>query len=286
MIHSILIFTGLVLLGVRFFSSEKGRDKILALAVAFFLFFALAVHSWGANALPAGIKLLEFLTLQLTALWLVSDAVLTWGERHKERKKSLSLLRNGKGPLSEIIAASQMLAQNRKGALIAIEKKAPLEEWTHSGVPLDGKIRRETIFSVFTSPGALHDGGMIIRGDRIAACGVVFPLSKRLDLPTELGTRHRAALGLSEVTDALVLVVSEETGKISLADQGRLLYDVKPEKLPELLERLLRSRKLLRQQKKELRRPAGELQAEPAFRQAGLGLSVTPVRDLTSGGLQ
>ncbi|MBI4367936.1 MAG: DNA integrity scanning protein DisA nucleotide-binding domain protein, partial [Candidatus Omnitrophica bacterium] len=101
---------------------------------------------------------------------------------------------------------------------------------------------REIIFSVFTPPGALHDGGMVIQGDRVVASGVLFPLSNRSDLPTELGTRHRAALGLSEATDALAIIISEETGKISLADNGSLLYDVKTERLAEMLEKALKNR--------------------------------------------
>src|SRR3989338_7907686 len=119
-----------------------------------------------------------------------------------------------------MVNAGRILSQTRQGALIAIEREESLEGWIQAGVGLDAKIRRETIYSIFTPPGALHDGGMIIRGDRIAASGVVFPLSETRDLPTELGTRHRAALGLSEKTDALAITISEETGKISLADHG------------------------------------------------------------------
>ena len=135
-----------------------------------------------------------------------------------------------------------MLSEAKQGGLIAIQRKDSLEPWTQSGIPMEARIRKETIFSVFTPPGALHDGGMLIQNERISAAGVLFPLSKRLDLPTELGTRHRAGLGLSESTDALTIIVSEETGKISLADRGSLLYDVKLERLAEMLETALRKR--------------------------------------------
>lgn len=152
------------------------------------------------------------------------------------------LLRNGGGLLSEIISACQTLSESRLGALIAIERKIPLEEWIRSGIPLDAKIRKETICSLFTPPGILHDGGMILRGDRIAAASVVFPLTRRSDLPTQFGTRHRAALGLSEATDALVIAVSEETGKISLAECGFLFYDIPMEDFSQVLEKAIKNR--------------------------------------------
>lgn len=241
MVFYTLFLGGFALVLYRIFRSQKFGSRLVLFALALFLALTFAVHPWIENSSGA-LGFLEKLALLVSLLWLGLDPFLEWTERRSERKKAFHLLRNGRGPLWEIVAASRSLSEEKQGGLIAIERKDPLADWIHTGVPVDAEIRRETIYSIFTSLGALHDGGMVIRGDRIAACGVVFPLSQRLDLPTELGTRHRAALGLSEATDALVLVISEETGKISLADQGSLLYNIQPEKLPEFLEKALEKR--------------------------------------------
>ena len=236
----------------RLFRPGKVQEKFLILSLLFFLLLTFALHPWVAKSYD-WLSLVEELALGTLLLWLVAEPWALWLEKRRREKRAFFLLQNGKGSLSEIVTACRMLTERHLGGLIAIERKDSLDTWIQSGVPLDARIRRETICSVFTPPGALHDGGMIIRGDRIAACGVVFPLSKRLDLPTELGTRHRAALGLSEATDALAMIVSEETGKISLADQGSLFYDVKTERLPEFLEKALKNQ-LARRKKKDLSR--------------------------------
>lgn len=253
-----------VLLLYRIARPAKIQERILSFSILLFSLLTFALHPWVAKSYE-WLSLVESLAFLTLLLWLVADPWVLWMEKRNREKRAFFLLQNGKGSLSEIVNACRMFSERRLGGLIAIERKDPLDTWIQSGIPLDAKIRRETISSVFTPPGALHDGGMIIRGDRIAACGVVFPLSKRLDLPTELGTRHRAGLGLSEVTDSLVIIVSEETGKISLAVGAKLLYDVKPERLPELLETSLKSKPLKRQRKtSNFKSPF--LSPEPALR--------------------
>lgn len=244
----LLFIIAFALLAHRLFWPGKRREKFLHLSLIFLLILTLALHPWVEKSY-GWLSVLERLALSTLLLWLVSDPWALWIEKRKREKKVFLLLQNGKGPLGEIVTACRMLTERHQGGLIAIERKESLDAWVQSGIPLDAKIRRETICAVFTPPGALHDGGMIIQGDRIAACGVVFPLSKRLDLPTELGTRHRAGLGLSEATDALVMIISEETGKISLAVGAKLLYDVKSERLPELLEASLKNKPFKRREK-------------------------------------
>lgn len=258
--YFLLILTSALLL-YRVLRPGKAMEKISLFSLFLFLLLTLAMDPWIKKNWD-WLSILEELAVGTSLVWLAGEPVLDWMEKRKRRRRIFSLLRNGRGPIFEIVSACRMLVQAKHGGLIAIERKNPLDPWIQSGVPLDARIRKETIYSIFTPPGALHDGGMIIRGERIAACGVVFPLSKRLDLPTELGTRHRAALGLSEATDALAITISEETGKISLADSGSLLYDVKIERLPEFLETALRNRLVKRKEK----RPAGQLVPEPAFR--------------------
>lgn len=125
--------------------------------------------------------------------------------------------------LSEIGVAVARLAERRVGALLAVERRVPIGELVRAGVPLDAKLLARVLESIFYPGNPLHDGGAIIRGDRIIAAASVFPLAAVvLDTTRKFGTRHRAAVGLSEQSDALVIVVSEETGNVSIAIGGRL----------------------------------------------------------------
>lgn len=244
------------LVAYQIFRSYKLEDRFLFFVLFLFLVFTLAVHPWIWRSTSLWLRVLENAVLISLSVWLTGKPLSLFLENRGRDKRSLSLLQNGKGPLFEIVQVCRMLSEAKQGGLIAIERKDSLESWIKAATPLQAKIRKETIFSVFTPPGALHDGGIIIQRDLIAAAGAVFPLSKRLDLPTELGTRHRAGLGLSEVTDALTIIISEETGKVSLADRGSLLYDVKPEKLPQMIETALRNRLVRR---KKLSLPQGAI---------------------------
>jgi conserved hypothetical protein TIGR00159 len=117
------------------------------------------------------------------------------------------------------------LAQKRIGALVAFERGVGLKTYGETGVRLDAAVSAELLNAIFSPLGPLHDGGVIINSGRIVAAGCIFPLSQHFDLDRSLGTRHRAALGLSEETDAVVVMVSEETGKISIARGGELITD-------------------------------------------------------------
>ncbi len=139
-------------------------------------------------------------------------------------------------PVKEIMSAVRELAARRVGALIAIERGTPLGEYGQQGTALETPVRSELIETLFDSRGPLHDGGIIVRGDAVAWAGAIFPLSERqVGWEAQLGTRHRAALGLAEVSDALVVVVSEERGTVSLARDGLLTTDVAPSDLVKAL---------------------------------------------------
>ncbi|MDD4910034.1 MAG: diadenylate cyclase CdaA [Candidatus Omnitrophica bacterium] len=126
--------------------------------------------------------------------------------------------------LAEVADAATLLAEKKIGALIALAKESPLRPYIESGVILDSRVSSELLQAIFSPTGLLHDGGVIIQQGRIVAAGCLFPLTEKPDLSRSLGTRHRAALGLSEDTDAVVIVVSEESGNITIAYKGRLLY--------------------------------------------------------------
>jgi len=138
-----------------------------------------------------------------------------------------------------IIQTVERLADVRIGALIAIEQSINLQEAVESGITVDCEATPEMLETIFFPNNAIHDGGVIIKGDRIAFAACIFPLTQRQDLNKSLGTRHRAAIGLSEETDAVVVAVSEETGAVSYAYRGQLVRGVTLEELRAFLTSVL-----------------------------------------------
>ncbi len=134
-----------------------------------------------------------------------------------------------------IIQTCERLSEVKIGALVAIEQTIQLHDAVESGVPVDCEATPEMLETIFFPNNAIHDGGVIIKGDRIAYAACIFPLTTRTDLNKSLGTRHRAAIGLSEETDAVVIAVSEETGMISHAYKGQLVRGVTIEELRAFL---------------------------------------------------
>jgi diadenylate cyclase len=141
--------------------------------------------------------------------------------------KTLLRWRTGQeeGPvmLNELALAVQALASKRIGALIAVERRDSLSAWADTGIPLEARFTYDLMLNIFIPGTPLHDGAVVLRGNRIVAASCFLPLTTRHRLSSELGTRHRAAIGLTEESDALVIVVSEETGTISLAVEEQLL---------------------------------------------------------------
>jgi diadenylate cyclase len=139
----------------------------------------------------------------------------------------------------EVVLAVARLAQGKIGGLIVVERKIGLRTFIESGVSLDAAVSRDLLCSIFQPGGALHDGAVIIQGDRVAAAACFLPLTTNPMLQTELGTRHRAALGITEESDCVAVVVSEETGKVSVAAFGEIELDVPLERVEHMLtERL------------------------------------------------
>ena len=124
--------------------------------------------------------------------------------------------------ISEITSSVTALAQNKIGALIVLERETGLNDYVETGIKVDGLVSSEFLINIFIPNTPLHDGAAILRGNRVMAAGCLLPLTEDRSLNKELGTRHRAAIGISEQTDAVVVVVSEETGTISVARGGRL----------------------------------------------------------------
>jgi diadenylate cyclase len=135
----------------------------------------------------------------------------------------------------EIVEAAERLARARHGAIIAIEQETGLGEYADTGSPVDAPVSAEMLVTIFTPYSPLHDGAVLISGDRIRTAGAILPLTQSPVVDRSLGTRHRAALGLSEETDAIVIVVSEETAQVAVARGGELERGVTPERLRQIV---------------------------------------------------
>lgn len=145
----------------------------------------------------------------------------------------------------EIVQAVEYLKRSRIGALIVIERDISLNEYIEKSKKLYADISSELLISIFFPNNPLHDGGVIIQGDKITSAGAVFPTSDDLKISKRLGTRHRAALGISEVSDCISLIVSEETGRISIATNGELNYNLTLDEFKILLLEELRPKKAI-----------------------------------------
>lgn len=140
--------------------------------------------------------------------------------------------------IDEIVKASYEMAKHKTGALIVIEQEINLQDYINTGIDIDAFVSNQLLINIFEHNTPLHDGAVIIRGNRIVSATCYLPLSDNMDLSKELGTRHRAGAGISEATDAFVIIVSEETGKVSIAHNGQLVRNVDGEYLRNKLELL------------------------------------------------
>ena len=151
--------------------------------------------------------------------------------------------KSGRGPynktIEDITLVATKMGRDRLGAIIVIQRDVGLDEFLEDSTALDAVVNRKLLQAIFVKESPLHDGAVVIEGDRIKAAGCVLPLSFDPDLDPNLGTRHRAALGLSERSDAVIVVISEETGSVSLVREGRIVRNLDGAQLREALLRLL-----------------------------------------------
>jgi diadenylate cyclase len=174
-----------------------------------------------------------------------------------------------RGVVNALVQAVMLLAERKIGALVAVEREIGTRSIQETGVRLDALVSPELLATIFFPHTPLHDGGVIIRADRIAAAACLFPLSQQDSISRALGTRHRAAVGMSEETDAIVLVVSEETGTISVAYNGRLNRGFDEERLRRLLNAVLARRRRPRSRMDRARAVFNLTAAELAERPTG-----------------
>ena len=164
--------------------------------------------------------------------------------------------------INELVRASFEMGEVKTGALIVIEKTITLEEYEKTGIPIDGILTSQLLINIFEHNTPLHDGAVIVRNNRVTAATCYLPLSDNMALNKNLGTRHRAGVGISEVTDSFTIIVSEETGNVSYASDGELHTAVTPSDLREQLHKLQKLAKKLEEKKgwhiRGMRQKAGE----------------------------
>ena len=180
-----------------------------------------------------------------------------------------SLFRTVRGELEamidSLVDSAAFLSRNKIGAVMAIERSVGLATLSATGTTIDGRVTSSLLNTIFYPGSPLHDMGVIIRNSRVAAAGCQFPLAESEEVDASLGSRHRAALGLSQDTDAVVLVVSEETGRVSIAVDGQLYIGLELEGLREMLTGLLKPTTLLQRRRRdeELAEPDDPTEQEP-----------------------
>lgn len=229
---AVLIYEFLVLIkGTRAVPILVG---VGGLALAFYLAHALELKTvnWLVGTL---------LPYAIFALIVVFQAEIRYALAKIGRKLTLSRMSAAVAEsYDDIVLAANLFAQNQTGALVVIEREIGLRTYIESGVPLDAQLSYDLLATIFRPSAPLHDGAVIIQKDRIAAAACFLPLSMNPVLSTQMGTRHRAGIGITEETDAIAVIVSEETGSISIAVAGNIERDITVETLRERLSELLR----------------------------------------------
>ncbi|XAL99112.1 diadenylate cyclase CdaA [Phycisphaeraceae bacterium D3-23] len=227
-----------VYLIVRFLKGTRGARVVWGVALIMIMgTLVLRLFGGGDNTLERlnflYSNFLAFISLVLVIVFQpeLRRALVRIGEAGLFRQSGLRKAR----VVEEIVASIDYLARNKIGGLIAIERQSGLKGIVEAGTHLDCEVNRQILNTIFWPGSALHDMGVVIRGDRLVAAGVQFPLAEGDDVSQELGSRHRSAIGLSHEADALVIVVSEETGTISIAERGELTRGLTPSDLRKRL---------------------------------------------------
>jgi diadenylate cyclase len=250
----VLVLAAFIYYILLFFRGTRGAQVLAGLALSFVGLIALTqlfdldVLNWllRQGSVLLGVALLVIFQPEIRRALAELGATPAFSATGEERET-----------VEKLVQAVTSLAEHKVGALIAVEREVVTRAIQDTGVRLDACVTPELLASVFFPRNPLHDGGVIVRGNRLVAAGCVFPLSQNADLHRGLGTRHRAALGLSEETDAAVVVVSEETGAISLCHRGRLVHGVDDRRLERFLAGLLLRRPAERSWRATFRRRVG-----------------------------
>jgi len=222
--------------GYLYFRGTRGAKVLTGLAI---LFISLTLVSQILN-----LTVISWLLRSLTAFLAIALVVIFQPELRRAlaelgSSQFFSSATQKKETIDVITDAVFELASKQTGALLAIERDTAIRSFAESGVSIDCEISQELLLTIFYPKTPLHDGGVIIRNDRIIAAACIFPVSQREDLDRTLGLRHRAGLGITEESDAIAIVVSEETGNISICHRGKIERGFKPGQFEKRLSELL-----------------------------------------------
>ena len=223
----------------RLFKGTRGAAILSGLIIVYGALYAITVlsHLNILNWLLS--RLMLYISLAFVVIFQpeIRRALAKLGRQPMWRSNGIASQKTLVEPLMQTV---QLLSKRKIGALIAIEREIGTRALQDSGTRINSVVSAELLATLFFPHTPLHDGGVIISGDRICAAGCLFPLSQKEELSKQLGTRHRAAIGITEETDAIVVVVSEETGAVSIAYNGRLRRGLEEERLRRVLSSLLR----------------------------------------------
>lgn len=237
-----LIDITLVIYLIYRFSKSLAGTKIMTLIRGVFLFFLAQVV-----ASLLGLQTISWLMNQLMTYFVIAAVIIFAPEFRAALEKLGRTTQIFSGPavsseealVQSILKSVKYMSPRKIGALVAIERARTLQEYRATGIPLDADISGELLINIFIPNTPLHDGAVIIKESKIAVSCAYFPLSESAGISKEFGTRHRAAIGLSEVSDALVFVVSEETGGLSIAINGQFRHDLTMEEFETALRSVL-----------------------------------------------
>ena len=221
---------------IRFFRGTRGAAVLSGLVVILILLMVLT-HLFNLNTLSWILQ--RFSVYLAVAVLIIFQPEIRRALAEVGKQSVFNSSVSQREVVDDCVKAVTDLANQKIGALIAIEREIGMRHIQEAGTRIDSTITPELLSTIFFPNTPLHDGGVIIRGNRILAAGCVFPLTQRTELGKSLGMRHRAAIGLTEETDAVVVVVSEETGAVSVAYRGRLSRGIDQERLRRILGSIL-----------------------------------------------
>jgi len=224
----------LLFIGMQFFKRNGGLQLFGILLLLLLSYFLTILFD---------LKMMTYVLNQIKNYWFLVFIILFQPEiravlaKFNQRYNIMELFQRKQGSIyPKILNAISILSFRSKGSLIVIEGNNRLDKYLASGEVLDSAISVKLLLTIFDNRSLLHDGAVVIRNNRIYACKVVLPLSENLEYTREQGTRHLAAIGISEITDSVVIITSEETGKISLAKRGHLISNLSLDELAQILK--------------------------------------------------
>jgi diadenylate cyclase len=233
----ILLVSGIIYTTLILVRGTRAQPMLVGLAIVALVYFVsrelnFVVLNWILSNFLGSVILLIVVLFQDDLRRALTKVGLFSGFSHEFESRS-------ERTVQQIVAAVSTLAEKRTGAILVIQQDVGLGDYTEHAVEIDGVVSKQLLISIFHQESPIHDGAVVVQKDRVIAAGAVLPLSFSAELPNDLGTRHRAAIGLSEKTDALVLVVSEETGQISLVRDGKITRDIGALNLSKVLGKFL-----------------------------------------------